>query len=70
MKKQAIQVAVSTDLVIDRSSLNGFNVMFKREPNQVRGCPMGRGVTVDAAIADLKRRVEIESPVIITWLND
>ena len=68
MSRQLIQIDPETDLLFEKSELNGFNVMFKREPDEVRGCPMGRGRTVDAAIADLKRRTEIESPVTITFL--
>ena len=37
--------------------------------HKIMGCPMGRGDTVEAAIADLKRRTEIESPVEITFLR-
>ena len=33
----------------------------------INGCPMGRGITIDAAKADLKRRTETESQVIITF---
>ena len=57
------------ELDIERSSLNGFNVMFKGNvmPLGINGCPMGRGVTVDAAKADLKRRTEIESSVAIVF---
>ncbi len=58
------------DLDIETSSLNGFNIMFKGTMASlypIRGCPMGRGITVDAAKADLKRRTEIESAVIITF---
>lgn len=57
------------EIDIERSSLNGFNIMFKASPASlgINGCPMGRGITVDAAKADLKRRTEIESPVTITF---
>ena len=56
------------DLEIETSSLNGFNVMFSIAVQmQVTGCPMGRGRTVSAAKADLKRRTELESPVVINF---
>jgi len=63
-----IQVDVNTDLTFEPSELNGWNVMFRHQPELVRGCPMGRGRTHDAAIADLKRRTEMESPVALTFL--
>ncbi|MGI9569584.1 MAG: hypothetical protein ACR2PH_07585 [Desulfobulbia bacterium] len=64
-----IQINPNTDLNIETSELNGFNVMFKKSPGQlgINGCPMGRGSTVSIAMADLKRRTEIESPVIISF---
>jgi len=59
----------NADLDIETSSLNGFNVMFRTPAGQmgINGCPMGRGITVNAAKADLKRRTEIESQVTITF---
>ena len=67
IQPEEISVA-DKDLDIEPSDLNGFNVMFSVAINrQVNGCPMGRGRTVNAAKADLKRRTEIESAVIITF---
>ncbi len=65
-----IQVEPGADLLYENPRAGYYTVMFKREPAGVNGCPMGRGETVDAALADLKRRVEIESPVIIHWLTE
>lgn len=56
-----------TDLYVLGSDLNGHNIMFRRKPAAIKGCPMGRGTTVNDALLDLKRRVEIESPVILTF---
>lgn len=67
LDKERISVT-DDDLMIDTSELNGFNVMFtSKAGRQVNGCPMGRGHTVFAAKLDLKRRTEIESPVVITF---
>lgn len=63
-----IQIDVNTDISYEKSELNGFNTMFKRQHPDILGCPMGRGRTVDASLADLKRRTEIESPVTIEYL--
>lgn len=63
-----IQIDPARDLVISCDAPDYFTAMFKREPYSVLGCPMGRGTTKDAALTDLKRRVEIESPVSITFL--
>lgn len=68
--RKPIQISTSTDLDFESSELNGLNVTFKHHVQQlhgIAGCPMGRGVTVTEATADLKRRTEIESPVAITF---
>ena len=68
-----VQIDPATHLTFEESELNGYNVMFKHEVQQregIAGCPMGRGRTPEAAMLDLKRRTEIESPVIIDYLLD
>jgi len=67
-----IQIDPSTDLTFETSELNGYNVMFKIEVmirHDIAGCPMGRGHTPEVAMMDLKRRTEIESPVVIDYLS-
>ena len=74
--KAEVQINPSSDLMID-CELRADNVsryytaMFKHDvqrAHQIAGCPMGRGDTEAAAIADLKRRTEIESPVEISFI--
>lgn len=35
----------------------------------IAGCPMGRGITPEAAAADLTRRIQSENNVRIGWID-
>lgn len=67
---KTLTIILPDDITVEASELNGHNVMFRRQPSAVLGCPMGRGRTVEAALCDLKRRVEIESPVEVEFIGD
>ena len=57
------------NIIIETSDLNGFNAMYRKEPVGVQGCPMGRGETVELAIADLHRRARIGMPAHIKAID-
>ena len=69
MERRILRINPDTEVEIDANMVEGYNAMFKSSPGQlgINGCPMGRGKTVKEALADLKYRTEIESPVVIVY---
>ena len=62
-----IQAYIS-DLSVDNYG-NQYTAFLRNQHELVKGAPMGRGSTADAAVADLERRVKLESNVKIDWVD-
>lgn len=63
-----IQVYLS-DLVVERQGGTTWYAYLRNPPDQIRGCPMGRGETQGRAVNDLIDRIVRESHVNIGWVN-
>lgn len=64
----AIQILLS-DVSFDHYGEHSITALLRNKPEMVKGCPMGRGMTPEAALADLDRRIRLESHVRISWID-
>jgi hypothetical protein len=60
MEKKALNIVVEKDGLQFYANIKDFTMSMG-----IKGCPMGRGLSVESAVKDLVRRVEIESKVTI-----
>jgi len=63
----------SSEISLDDYGTGQVNVLLSATMQElhdmgIKGCPMGRGATMEAAVADLIRRIEQESAVTVKFV--